>query len=146
MLDEVVRRRAEQAADLAAQPPVEDFRITTLGSRWTVIHKGVGADAVKAACKGQDAENFCSVRGLPKSFRAELTYGWDISNSLCKGWADKMQFFLNLARAEGNLAHVFTGAQIVSFKEAPEFSSTALSLLGNVNGMSRVNVVRQLFT
>ena len=146
---ELDRRRAELAADGVVHSVGEDFKVSGLGGAWTMAHHGVACDAIQASARTSSAKKFCEAYRLNKSARYDLVaFTEGVPQALARGWAHKMQYFLDLCDAsdiEAGVARPFAPHELVGYVETPEFGMAVRDLHGHARGLLRVNQIRALF-
>ena len=90
VMEALMAKRGE--LDLAAPEKERDFRVILRGGAWLLKHKGLEYDSVRAEAVGGDAQRWCVMGGLPKSFTASLEgHGDGVAMMLCHAWVAKMQ-------------------------------------------------------
>ena len=102
-----------------------------MGTKWTIQHKGVSADAIIAESKGKVVQDFCRQRGMKMSARFELNaYGEPTCRIMAEAWAHRMQFFKNICDEHGSDTHVVTPEELDQYLPPQSF----LRLAGAASG------------
>ena len=124
----------------------EDFQVKVLGGKWTMEHKGVGADAIQGLARSREALQFCLKFKVPKSSRYEIaTYGEEAAALFARTWVAKMQAFFNLWHSASEAIEAFSQEQYTSWVEPSDFSRQAKALKNNPSARKRVEQLRCLF-
>jgi hypothetical protein len=143
-LDELHTARAMLLED-APEFDFSHFRIVVLGGKWLKLNRDQAYDAVKAICRGNDAEAFCLGQKLNRSARFTVAYTMASCGILARSWCHRMQHFRDVAasRPEGYATH-FTAADVAAYVEPDELRRLADSTT-NPDVMGRITDIRDLF-
>ena len=121
---EMERARGALAEELADAPGA-DFVIALRGGSRAKQASGKAPDAVQAKACTDKAEDFCARRKLQKTFKGTFSEhdGQDNCLILCRSWAHRMQFFLDLENSsEAGPSHEFSLTDISSYIEPAELA------------------------
>ena len=147
VFSEVDRAREYVACATGSVVNIDDFPVTVLGGKWTKQNKQKSFDAVSAAATGAYAIKFCQDQNVFASARFDIeAYTMVYANMLGRGWAHKMQHFLNLSAEHEADLHVFTADEIASYSEPSEFTAAADVLKGHWLAPGRIRQIRALFS
>ena len=113
-------REKRQLWEVEFAAPPEDFKTTLLGGAWTLQHRGVVCDAVKAYAAGATGLSFCRAYQLPKAASFAIRkYGEAVASALAIHWCARLQSLCTAARGQTMGSYVFTAADLESCP-APE--------------------------
>ena len=88
--------------DIVAGSGRADLDVELLGGAWTREHRGVNYDAFVGRAHGREAEDFCSLYGLQKSFRCSTQLrAYEHAHAVCTEWRHKMQWLFDRYLAQG---------------------------------------------
>jgi hypothetical protein len=124
----------------------DDFKVAVLSGAWTLLHRGVGADAIQGASRGAEPKRWCSKSKVPASARFEIsTYSAANAGIMARTWCSKMQTFFNLCLSTGKDVTDLSPEDRSSWQEPSEFTALATQMSDSKLAMKRVQQLRALF-
>lgn len=125
LFEELEKKRTEWATD-PKRYSTEYFKMSFLGGKWLIAHKGKAWDAVQAAASGNVVKDWCKKYHLQQRARFEADlYGEDGCMIFAKAYIEKMQYFFVLWRSQPNEDYVFTNEDLAGWRESDDFIAEA---------------------
>lgn len=102
------------------EPKAGHFKVTLLGGAWTLQHKGVACDSVKAFASGKGPRDWCAQYGLPRDATFSLRkFGDTEASGLALTWASRLDYFYSVYLKAKKPLYEFTDDDIAA---CPKFS------------------------
>jgi len=123
----------------------DKFQVRVLGGSWTMIHRGVAADAIQGHARGQEAQTWCRQHRLPLSARFEIrAYGEAPAAVFARAWCSKMEHLYRRGaggQASSSSSSADAGAM---WKEPSEFTMLMASTGCNARARTRGQAIRTM--
>jgi hypothetical protein len=122
-----------------------NFKVRVLGGSWTMMHRGVAADAIQGHARGQEVQAWCRAQKLPLSARFEIrAYGEASAAVFARAWCSKMQHLYRRGSG-GEAASSSSSADLSAvWKEPSEFTMLMGSLGSTSRAKTRGQAIRNL--